>query len=72
MLCQNRAVGLSWMQCMAQISPSLESVRRDIGLVRELEVLEHLRLALPEGFEVFHGIDWMSEHWAVDRYDEYN
>lgn len=72
MLCQNRTVGLSWMQCMAQISPSLESVRRDIGLVRELEVLEHLRLALPEGFEVFHGIDWMSEHGGVDRHGEFD
>lgn len=57
---------------MAEISPCVESLRRDAGLVRELQVLDHLRLALPEGYEVFHSIDWTSEHGGVDRHGEFD
>lgn len=57
---------------MAELSPCVESLRRDAGLVRELQVLDHLRLALPEGFEVFHSIDWTSEHGGVDRHGEFD
>jgi hypothetical protein len=42
---------------MATLTPSqLPSLREDGGLFRELDVLDRLRLGLPDGFEIFHEV----------------
>lgn len=56
---------------MAKLSPSLiPSLREDGGLFRELDVLERLRLGLPDGFEIFHEVTWHTIHEGVDRHGE--
>jgi len=56
---------------MATLTPSqLPSLREDGGLFRELDVLERLRLGLPDGFEIFHEVSWHSVHEGVDRHGE--
>lgn len=56
---------------MASLSPSqLPSIREDGGLFRELDVLERLRLGLPDGYEIFHEVWWHSVHEGVDRHGE--
>lgn len=56
---------------MAIVTPSqLPSIREDGGLFRELNVLERLRLGLPDGFEIFHEVTWHSVHEGVDRHGE--
>lgn len=56
---------------MAQLTPSqLPSLRTDGGLFRELDVLERLRLGLPDAFEIFHEVTWHSVHEGVDRHGE--
>jgi hypothetical protein len=48
----------------------LPNLRTDGGLFRELDVLERLRLGLPDGFEVFHEVTWHSVHEGSDRHGE--
>ena len=56
---------------MATLIPSqLPSLREDGGLFRELDVLERLRLGLPDGFEIFHEVSWHSVHEGVDGHGE--
>lgn len=56
---------------MAQLTPSqLPNLREDGGLFRELDVLERLRLGLPDGFEIFHEVTWHSVHEGIDRHGE--
>ncbi len=56
---------------MAQLIPSqLPSLRTDGGLFRELDVLERLRLGLPDAFEIFHEVTWHSVHESIDRHGE--
>lgn len=56
---------------MAQLTPSqLPTLREDGGLFRELDVLERLRLGLPDGYEIFHEITWHTVHEGKDRHGE--
>ena len=55
---------------MAQLSPSLNLIRQDAGLFRELDVLERLRDSLPDGYEIFHSVDWHSVHGGMDQHGE--
>lgn len=55
---------------MAQLSPSLPSLRKDGGLARELDVLEHLQQCLPDGFEIFHGVAWHTLYLGADHHGE--
>lgn len=56
---------------MASLSPSqVPNLREDGGLFRELDVLERLRLGLPDGYEIFHEVNWHSVHDGVDRHGE--
>jgi hypothetical protein len=56
---------------MATLNPSqLPSLREDGGLFRELDVLESLRLGLPDDFEIFHEVTWHTIHEGNDRHGE--
>ena len=56
---------------MATLTPSqLPTLREDGGLFRELDVLERLRLGLPDGFEIFHEVTWHTIHEGLDRHGE--
>ena len=56
---------------MAKLNPGqLPSLREDGGLFRELDVLERLRIDLPDGYEIFHEVNWHSIHDGVDRHGE--
>ena len=55
---------------MAQLSPSLSQIRHDTGLYRELDVLERLQDSLPDGYEIFHSVDWHSVRDGVDQHGE--
>ena len=56
---------------MATLTPSqIPSIREDGGLFRELDVLERLRLGLPDGFEIFHEVTWHTIHEGNDRHGE--
>jgi len=56
---------------MAKLNPSqLPNLREDGGLFRELDVLERLSSGLPDGYEVFHEVNWHSIHEGVDRHGE--
>lgn len=54
----------------AKLSPCLMSVRHDAGLYRELDVLERLQLSLPDGYEIFHSVNWHTIHHGSDVYGE--
>ena len=56
---------------MALLIPSSRpSIRTDAGHYRELDVLEHLELALPDNYEVFHSIPWHRVEEGDDRHGE--
>ena len=55
---------------MAQLSPSLPTQRKDAGLARELDVLEHLQQSLSDGFEIFHGVSWHTLYLGSDHHGE--
>lgn len=55
---------------MAHIFPTLESVRRDAGLYRELDVLERLEASLPDGYAVFHSVPWQTVYKGQDHFGE--
>jgi len=56
---------------MAKLNPGqLPSLREDGGLFRELDVLERLRSGLPDGYEIFHEVNWHSIHEGIDRHGE--
>jgi len=44
---------------MALLHPEITSdIRQDIGLFRELAVIERLQASLPANFEIFHSVSW--------------
>lgn len=56
---------------MAKLTPNqLPSLREDGGLFRELDVLERLRIGLPDGYEIFHEVTWHTIHEGKDRHGE--
>ncbi|MDO4904764.1 MAG: ATP-binding domain-containing protein [Lautropia sp.] len=55
---------------MALLSPSLNAIRQDTGLYRELDVLERLQGSLPDGYEIFHSVAWHSIDNGLDRHGE--
>ncbi|WP_300439973.1 nuclease-related domain-containing DEAD/DEAH box helicase [Zoogloea sp.] len=55
---------------MAQLSPSLPTQRKDAGLARELDVLEHLQQCLPDNFEIFHSVSWHTFYLGSDHHGE--
>lgn len=55
---------------MAQIYPAIDAVRHDAGLYRELDVLDRLQQSLPDGYEVFHSVNWQTVHQGEDRHGE--
>jgi hypothetical protein len=56
---------------MALLIPSvIGALRKDGGLYRELDLVHGLAAALPEGYEVFHGIALHSVHAGHDFYGE--
>ncbi len=56
---------------MATLCPgTLPSPRDDGGYFRELQVVEHLRDALPERYEIFHSVSWHAVHEGSDRHGE--
>lgn len=55
---------------MATIHPSLPSSRIDIGYQKEIQVLEDLAQCLPDGYEVFHEVDWYTVRQTGDKFGE--
>lgn len=56
---------------MAILSPgNRPSIRADIGLYRELDVLERLEQALPDSYEIFHSLEWHRASQGEDRHGE--
>lgn len=56
---------------MANLVPSNRpQLRSDVGLYRELDVLDRLLNSLPDGFDVFHSIEWHSLYKGDDRHGE--
>ena len=56
---------------MAVITPSfVPSVRCDAGWYREIDVIEHLKNALPDSYEIFHSINWHTLQQGPDRHGE--
>ncbi len=55
---------------MAQLSPTIDALRHDGGLYRELDVLERLQQSLPDGYEVFHSVAWQTAHHGEGRHGE--
>ena len=55
---------------MATLSPSLNAIRQDTGLYRELDVLERLQESLPAGYDIFHSVAWHSVKNGQNRHGE--
>lgn len=56
---------------MAIIHPKFSTANpKQGGYTRELNLLEMLRLGLPDSFDVFHGLAWSSIHHDVQRFGE--
>lgn len=56
---------------MALLIPSVSaSLRRDGGLYRELDIVSGLSAALPDGYEVFHGLALHTVREGHDQYGE--
>lgn len=55
---------------MARMSPALDAVRTDIGLYRELDVLDRLQQSLPDDYEIFHSVAWQTTHEGEGRSGE--
>ena len=55
---------------MAQLFPTIDALRHDGGLYRELDVLERLQQSLPDGYEVFHSVAWQTAHHGEGRHGE--
>ena len=55
---------------MATLSPSLNAIRQDTGLYRELDALERLQESLPAGYDIFHSVAWHSVENGQDRHGE--
>jgi thymidine kinase len=56
---------------MAQLLPSLSSfTSHSLGHWRELQVLQHIQHSLPDGYQVFHSVDWHSLHQGRDCHGE--
>ncbi len=56
---------------MAVITPSfVPSVRLDAGWYREIDVMERLKNALPDSYEIFHSINWHTLQQGPDRHGE--
>ncbi len=56
---------------MAAIHPPIDSLHLTTpGAYRERDILEHLRDGLPDGFEIFHSVDWSAIYQNQQRYGE--
>ena len=55
---------------MASLFPAIDVARRSAANAREVDVLERLAQALPEGYEIFHSVNWHSLHQETDRHGE--
>ena len=56
---------------MALISPSIvPSLQRNGGWYREIDVMERLKDALPDSYEIFHSINWHTVQQESDRHGE--
>lgn len=55
---------------MANLYPTPPTLRHGIGYFRELDVLDRLRLELPDTFEIFHEVHWHAVHEGQDRHGE--
>lgn len=55
---------------MARISPALGTFRHDLGLYRELDVLQRLEQSLPDDYEVFHSVAWQTSQGDESRCGE--
>lgn len=56
---------------MAILHPAVpNAVRTDSGRFRELDVLDRLQQSLPDGYELFHQLDWHSVQEGRDRHGE--
>lgn len=56
---------------MAILHPAIPNVvRTDSGRFRELDVLDRLQQSLPDGYELFHQLDWHSIQEGRDRHGE--
>ena len=56
---------------MAAIHPPIDSLHlTNPGAYRERDVLEHLRDGLPDGFEIFHSVDWSAIYQDQQRFGE--
>ena len=58
---------------MAVIHPTTPlSFGNEAGNFRERDVLERLEQSLPDGYEIFHHIDWQAVHEGRDRHGEFD
>ncbi len=56
---------------MANIHPPINSMHlTSPGAYRERDILEHLGDGLPDGFDVFHSVDWSAIYQDQQRYGE--
>lgn len=55
---------------MATVMPCVDGMRHDVGLYRELDVLDRLDQSLPSGYTVFHGLNWHRARDQGDRHGE--
>lgn len=56
---------------MAALLPDISSdVTNRLGFRREVDVLQLLQRTLPDGYEIFHGVDWHSLHEGKDCHGE--
>ena len=56
---------------MAQLLPDLSaSLMYSRGYWREIDVLRQLQRTLPDGYEIFHSVDWHSLHHGQDCHGE--
>ena len=56
---------------MATLHPALLSIQpTSLGVYRERDVLAMLELGLPDGFDVFHSVDWSAMHLGKQSFGE--
>ena len=56
---------------MANIHPSIESLNlRNAGAYKERDVLITLQDGLPQGFDVFHSVNWSTVNHGQQRFGE--
>ena len=55
---------------MAHLVPELSRPKYSTGLDRELDVLDRLKLSLPDGFHIFHSVTWHTLYQDRDKHGE--